>query len=53
MIRNADTAFKKFHYRSREIEYVTFSIDIFFAEIVLYHEESHITDYFRRRSYLD
>ena len=53
LIRNADTAFEEFDDGLREVEDVTFIIDILFRQIVLDHEQGHITDDFRRRRYFD
>lgn len=44
LVRSADASFEEFHNGGREVQNIALSIYIFFRQVVLYHEECHVTD---------
>ena len=53
LVWSADASFEEFHNGGREVQNIALSVNVFFRQVVLHHEECHITDNLGGRSNLD
>ena len=53
LVRHTDTTFEEFYNGSREVQHISLGVNILLTQVILYHEQSHITDDFGGRSNLN